>query len=110
MSVLQQVAAASPSVPRPAPTPAKRPEPIVEVAVEESTPWRVILFNDDVHSFDEVIAQLVKALRCSTSHASALAHEAHTVGRAIVFEGDIEECLRVEGVLKEIGLITEIQG
>ena len=74
------------------------------------TPWRVILFNDDVHSFDEVIGQLIKALRCSASHASALAREAHEIGRAVVFEGEMEECLRVDGVLKEIELITEIQG
>lgn len=30
-------------------------------------PLKVILFNDDIHSFDEVIAQLIKAIGC-TSH------------------------------------------
>jgi ATP-dependent Clp protease adapter protein ClpS len=34
--------------------------------------------------------------------------EAHTTGRAVVWTGDIDECLRVEAVLREIGLHTDI--
>jgi ATP-dependent Clp protease adaptor protein ClpS len=90
--------------------------PDVEVEVEEATeerldaPWRVILYNDDVHTFDEVVLQLVKALRCSVDQAEALTWLAHTQGKAAVFEGSFEDCFRVQSVLREIQLITEIEG
>jgi ATP-dependent Clp protease adaptor protein ClpS len=95
-------------------TPAATPE--VDVAVEEEesqevdSPWRVILYNDEIHTFDEVIAQLIKATGCSTSRAEELAWKVHTNGKAVVFEGEFEECFRVQGVLREIQLVTEIEG
>src|SRR5262245_18893748 len=45
-------------------------------------PWKVILYNDDVHTFDEVIVQLQKALGCSQSRAEKIAFEAHSRGKA----------------------------
>lgn len=90
--------------------------PEVEEVLEEDVstnldaPWRVILYNDHIHSFDEVIVQLVKATGCSISQAEAHAWRAHVQGKASVFEGSFEECLRVKSVLDEIALITEIQG
>lgn len=77
---------------------------------EEETPWRVILFDDDVHTFDEVIAQLKKALGCSNEHAEKLTMKVHNEGKAQVYEGSFEDCFEVNGVLKEIQLITEIKG
>jgi ATP-dependent Clp protease adaptor protein ClpS len=90
--------------------------PQVEVLEEEATeerldaPWRVILYNDDIHSFDEVILQLIKATGCSTAQAEKYAWQVHTEGKAAVFEGSFEECFRVQGVLREIQLVTEIEG
>jgi ATP-dependent Clp protease adapter protein ClpS len=77
---------------------------------EENTPWRVILYDDDIHTFDEVIGQLIKALKCDQSHAENLTHKVHNEGKAEVFEGPFEDCFEVNGVLKEIQLITEIKG
>lgn len=77
---------------------------------EESTPWRVILYDDDVHTFEEVIAQLIKALSCGRSHAEDLTYKVHEHGKAEVYEGSFEDCFEVNGVLKEIQLITEIKG
>lgn len=90
------------------------PAPEVEVEHTEETrldaPWRVILYNDDIHTFDEVIFQLMKATGCTLPEAEALAWKVHTEGKAAVYEGSFEECFRVQGVLREIQLITEIQG
>lgn len=92
------------------------PAPETDVAVEEEKeertddPWRVILYNDEIHTFDEVISQLIKATGCSTSRAEKLAWEVHTTGKAAVYEGSFEECFRVQGVLREIQLVTEIEG
>lgn len=72
-------------------------------------PLKVILFNDDIHSFDEVIAQLIKAIGCTSARAEAIAWEVHTTGKAVCYEGDLGECLRVSGILEEIGLHTQIE-
>jgi|YelNatPaOPRAMG01_1025707.scaffolds.fasta_scaffold57529_2 ATP-dependent Clp protease adaptor protein ClpS len=73
------------------------------------SPSKVILYNDNWHTFDEVIAQIVKATGYSTARAEAIALEAHTRGKALVYEGEMEECLRVNSVLEEIGLTTQIE-
>jgi ATP-dependent Clp protease adaptor protein ClpS len=70
--------------------------------------WQVILYNDDYHLFDQVVAQVQKATGYPYRRAYAITLEAHTTGRAVVWAGDIEECLRVESVLREIGLHTDI--
>lgn len=81
-----------------------------EVDDQEDTPWRVILYNDEIHTFDEVIEQLIKALGCTFDHAESLTMKVHNEGKAKVFEGTFEECFEVNGVLKEIQLVTEIKG
>jgi ATP-dependent Clp protease adapter protein ClpS len=96
--------------------PRSQTSPDEDVLLEEGldehldTPWRVILYNDDIHSFDEVINQIIKATGCTTQQAEAYAWAAHTYGKAAVFEGTFEECFRVQGVLREIQLVTEIEG
>lgn len=71
--------------------------------------YRVVLFNDEEHSFDEVIFQIVKATHCSHVKAERLTWEVHIKGRAIVYAGPIDRCLYVSAVLEEIDLKTEIQ-
>ncbi len=93
-------------------------KPLIEVDVMEEaqeeealdTPWKLILYDDDIHTFDEVINQLIKALGCSKSHAEELTYKVHNEGKAVVFEGSFEECLKRNSVLQEIQLITEIKG
>lgn len=81
-----------------------------ETHEEEDTPWRLILYNDEEHTFDEVINQLIKALGCNVSKAEELTWKVHNDGKAVVFEGTFEECLKINSVLQEIELITEIKG
>ena len=81
----------------------------LEVDVTTQEPAKVILFNDDVHTFDEVIVQLMKALRCAEHKAEALAMEVHTNGRAVVYAGEILQCMEVSHILEEIRLLTQIE-
>ena len=74
------------------------------------TPWRVILFDDDIHTFEDVILQLMKATGCSAQQGEKHAWTVHTRGKDLVYEGEFFECFRVQGVLKEIQLVTEIEG
>lgn len=69
---------------------------------------RVILFNDDWHTFDEVISQLIIATQCSFEKARDLAFEVHVKGKAVVFSGTMKDCLKVSSILEEIALHTQI--
>jgi ATP-dependent Clp protease adapter protein ClpS len=81
----------------------------VEEDVKIQEPGKVILFNDDIHTFEEVISQLIKATSCSNQKAEALAWEVHTTGRAIVFSGEMRRCVEVSSILEEIQLMTQIE-
>lgn len=76
----------------------------------EQTPWRVILYDDDIHTFDEVINQLIKALGCTVEKAEEITLKVHNEGKALAYEGSFEDCLKVNSVLQEIQLVTEIKG
>ena len=73
------------------------------------SPAKVVLFNDELHTFDEVIGQIIKATGCDQSRAEALTWEVHNTGKAIVFEGAMPECVSVSSVLEEIELSTRIE-
>jgi ATP-dependent Clp protease adaptor protein ClpS len=84
-------------------------EPVSSDEVLIQDPAKVVLFNDDVHTFEEVITQLIKATRCTEAHAEALAWEVHTRGKAVVFTGELPRCMEVSGILEEIQLMTQIE-
>lgn len=70
---------------------------------------RVVLFNDEHHTFEEVIVQILRAVHCSMDRAEQLTWEVHNIGKATVYEGPLSECLHVSAVLEEIALKTEVQ-
>ncbi|HLB00108.1 MAG TPA: ATP-dependent Clp protease adaptor ClpS [Bacteroidota bacterium] len=78
-----------------------------DVAVE--TPARVILYNDELHTFDDVIGQIIKATGCDLTRARALTWKVHNTGKAMVYEGEMRTCVRVSSVLEEIDLTTHIE-
>src|SRR5699024_9630779 len=87
-----------------------RPDVITDVEDDIKTPWRVMLYDDDIHTFVEVIQQLMKALQCDVSYAEELTYKVHNEGKASVYEGTFEACLKINNILEEIQLITEIKG
>ncbi len=72
------------------------PEIDVEVSIE--TQYHVLLFNDDFHSFEEVIEQLIKAIECTFEKARSFAFEVHVKGKALVFSGSLTKCLSVSSI------------
>lgn len=83
-------------------------EPEIDEKVSVDLPYKVVLYNDDWHSFDEVINQIIKAVKCCFDIARNFAFEAHVKGKAVVFEGELNSCLKVSSVLEEISLHTQI--
>ncbi|MCS6808577.1 MAG: ATP-dependent Clp protease adaptor ClpS [Candidatus Kapabacteria bacterium] len=90
-------------------SPAETELPILEEDVVTHLSSRVILFNDEWHTFDEVIEQIIKATGCSYERAESLTWEVHNTGKAMVYEGDLSDCLRVSSILEEIKLRTQIE-
>jgi ATP-dependent Clp protease adapter protein ClpS len=87
--------------------PLEQIEQDVEVVTQE--PAKVVLFNDDVHTIDEVIGQLMKALKCTQTKAETIALEAHNTGKAIAYTGELLRCMEISNVLEEIRLMTQIE-
>jgi ATP-dependent Clp protease adaptor protein ClpS len=74
-----------------------------------SEPWMVVLFNDDSHAFDEVVAQVQKATGCSPGEAFQVTYTAHTNGQAVAYVGEKPQCEQVAKVLREIALHVELE-
>ena len=53
---------------------------------------------------------MIKATGCNIEKAEEITWKVHSEGKAVAFEGEFEECLMVDSVLKEIQLVTEIKG
>lgn len=69
----------------------------------------VILFNDDVNSFDHVEDCLMMICKKNKKEAKTIAKEAHESGKAICYTGSSEECETIGEKLAEQGLTVSIQ-
>lgn len=83
--------------------------PELDEEIDVGLSARVILYNDEEHTFDEVISQIIKATGCSPAHAEGLTVEVHERGKAMVYDGTMNACLRVSAILEEISLNTQIE-
>jgi len=83
------------------PTKAEPKESTTSVVIE---PWLVVLLNDEAHTFDDVIVQLMRATNCSPDRAAEIAWEVHSKGASICFTGSKERCELVASILEEINL------
>ena len=93
-------------------------EEILDVETTDGTTTsdtpKVIVFNDNVHTFDDVINQCIKAnaaVGVSMTHAQAdaIAQEVHTKGKAVAYGGEMEKCIAVSAILEAIALHTQIE-
>lgn len=83
-------------------------ESIIQEKPSPQRAWRVILYNDNYNSMENVVLWLQKATGCSLEAAHQVMHIAHTQGRAICFEGEKEKCQKVAGYLRTCGLHVEV--
>ncbi len=56
----------------------------VDLFFQEEDLWAVIVWNDDVNTFDHVIKALVEILRHTSRRAEQLAWQVHQTGKAVV--------------------------
>ncbi|HMS65567.1 MAG TPA: ATP-dependent Clp protease adaptor ClpS [Ignavibacteria bacterium] len=69
---------------------------------------KLILYNSG-HTWDEVIIQLEKATGYDMVHCEQIAMIAHTKGKAVVKSGELDELSKINQILKQINLITDIE-
>lgn len=71
--------------------------------------YRVLLFNDDQHTMDEVAIQIMVAIDCDTDMAMQIMMRAHNNGCATVTITSRTEARRVAKVLREIALRVAVE-
>jgi ATP-dependent Clp protease adaptor protein ClpS len=76
---------------------------------ELDNPWQAVLFNDEVHTFDEVILQIQKATGFSLERATEITWRVHNNGKAVVYIGSKTDCEKVAGVLGQIRLLVQVE-
>ncbi|OAD69063.1 hypothetical protein PHYBLDRAFT_103224, partial [Phycomyces blakesleeanus NRRL 1555(-)] len=75
-----------------------------------NTSYVCMLWNDEQHSFDEVINVVSSAIQCSKEHAMRVAEEVDTYGRHLVFSSnDLDEAIKVADQIYEIKLAVTIR-
>lgn len=92
--------------------PATAPLPVADPHLDpEHYPgegYRVTLFNDEVHTLDEVVGQLMLALNCTPDVAVHITLRAHSHGSATVIIAEQSAAEQVASVLRQIALKVSV--
>ena len=67
-----------------------KPSPREDATPKRQPPYAVVLHNDDVNTFDHVVAVLRKVFQYDRMKAFRLTLQAHQAGRSIVWSGSLE--------------------
>ncbi|MEJ6796525.1 MAG: ATP-dependent Clp protease adaptor ClpS [Flavobacteriales bacterium] len=81
----------------------------LDVLVEEAVSNKIVLFNDEVNSFDFVIEALIKVCGHEAIQAEQCTILVHFKGRCTVKEGDYDDLEPMCTALLDRGLTAEIQ-
>ena len=84
------------------------PQEIEQVETLEKKEHEIILFNDDVNTFDHVIECLVRICSHSYIQAEQCAFIVHYSGKCIVKTGELEDLVPECNALLEEGLSAEV--
>jgi ATP-dependent Clp protease adaptor protein ClpS len=88
--------------------PQESPEGIEEVLEQEDQEHEIILYNDDVNTFDHVISCLIKICEHTYMQAEQCAYLVHYTGKCAVKTGSLEDLAPRCTALLEEGLSAEI--
>jgi ATP-dependent Clp protease adaptor protein ClpS len=70
---------------------------------------RLILWNDEVNSFDHVIYCLMKYLDYSESQSEKIAWKVHNEGKCAILEGSFTEMEVYRKILQQEGLTVSVE-
>ena len=72
--------------------------------------WRVILYSDSRHEFDDVVFWLESMTNCDTDFAYQICHVCEDQGRAVCYQGSKSSCHEVAAAMRSKGLQVEVDG
>jgi ATP-dependent Clp protease adaptor protein ClpS len=81
---------------------------LTEILSSLKTVHRLILWNDDVNTFEHVIHCMMQYLDYSESQAEKIAWEVHTKGKCAVLEGTFTEMEVYRKILQSEGLTATV--
>jgi len=81
---------------------------LAEILASIKTTNRLILWNDDVNTFDHVINCMMKYLDYTESQAEKIAWEVHSKGKCAILEGSYTEMEIYRKILKQEGLTVSV--
>ena len=80
-----------------------------EILTSIKTTNRLILWNDDINTFEHVINCMMKYLDYTEAQAEKIAWEVHTKGKCAVLEGSFTEMEIYRKILKQEGLTVSVE-
>lgn len=84
-------------------------EELSDVSIEDLLSSRLIVYNDDVNTFEWVIQCLCKYCKHTTEQAEQCAYLIHHSGKCNVKSGSKEELLPMKEALTDAGLSAVIE-
>jgi ATP-dependent Clp protease adaptor protein ClpS len=85
-------------------------ELLEEVITEVKATHTIILYNDDVNTFDHVIEMLMKYCNHQPEQAEQCAYLVHHIGKCSVKNGTYEKLVPICSALLDNGLSAQIEG
>lgn len=79
-----------------------------EILSSIKTVHRLILWNDEVNSFEHVICCLVKYLDYNLKQAQKIANKVHNEGKCAILEGSFTEMEVYRKILQQEGLTVSV--
>jgi ATP-dependent Clp protease adapter protein ClpS len=70
--------------------------------------WIVVVYNNDVNTWDQVVDILMRATGCDAEEAEIETWEIDNLGKSVVHYGAQEECERAASVIAQIGIRVEV--
>ncbi len=68
----------------------------------------VVVYDNDHNTVEQVIHILMTATSCTLAEAEVETWEVHHLGKSVVHHGGKEECEKVGGVIRTIGIRVEV--
>ncbi len=76
-------------------SPERRGETSVDTLTKTDAPFKVVLFNDEEHTYDYVVEMLTHVCKLSRENAFRCAVEVDLTGRTVVYYGSRADCAGV---------------
>lgn len=81
----------------------------IDLAVDEIKLYTIVVFNDDVNSFDHVIETLIELCEHSQEQAEQCTLIIHFKGKCAVKNGDLDDLTPIRNAICERGISAEIK-